>query len=156
MRTASSGRSIQCEIGGGCLTSSAPLITSPVSTSAPVVAVRSEASQEHHPAATLVRFACEEHSTQDWFSNVSHFPSIFHFEAANKINKCHRSSDLDELKRASQASDVGSIPIARSKIRVRPGDIGDRSYRRHRLHFRAKGLFKDCGFSEASGLILRT
>src|SRR6266404_5267011 len=40
---------------------------------------------------------------------------------------------------ASQASDVGSIPIARSnKPRVRPGDLGYRSYRRHRLNFWAK------------------
>src|SRR6266404_3807750 len=40
---------------------------------------------------------------------------------------------------ASQASDVGSIPIARSnKPWVRPGHIGNRSYRRHRLHFWAK------------------
>ena len=37
----------------------------------------------------------------------------------------------------------GSNPFAPTTfLRVRPGDIGDRSYRRHRLHFWAKRVFE--------------
>src|SRR5579859_2819053 len=37
---------------------------------------------------------------------------------------------------------VGSNPIGSTKHKmVRPGDIGDSSYRRHRLHFWVEGIF---------------
>src|ERR1700676_5230583 len=58
----------------------------------------------------------------------------------SRINDIERASYNGSIE-ASQASDVGSIPTARSiNPQVRPGDIGDRSYRRHRLHFWAKRI----------------
>src|SRR3981189_1182751 len=53
------------------------------------------------------------------------------------INQGRGSSVVEQPIRNRQV--VGSTPTLGSTFRlVRPGDIGDRSYRRHRLHFWAK------------------